>query len=134
MSTVGAQSFSPNFGINLGPTGATLIFPCGNSGTILINTIAKNKVPFLFSGTFTVRTVGTGTASTAWGIWKFQSEALLNSPLPTIGGSTQYLQIPTTPAASSGFDYSAVNILNVVLTTNLVSLATVKQYMVEALN
>lgn len=133
MSTIGAQALAPNFTFNVGVAGANALFNLGNSGNVLINTIAKNRVPFLFYGIFTVRTVST-TVSTAYGIFRFQSEGLLGGVPPVTGGAPSYLQPDTATAVSANFNYAAANQLSLTLAMNAFSSAVVKQYIVEVLN
>lgn len=92
--------------LRTGPSGTIVAF---DSGALNLNTVAKTTVPWLFECLLTCRAVGNGTASNLFGSGLFQSEALVGSPLPTVGGNGALLVPVGTPAVGTGFDNTASN-------------------------
>jgi hypothetical protein len=89
-----------------GPSGTIVAF---DSGALNLNIVAKVTVPWFFECLLTCRAVGNGTATNLFGQGKFTSEAVVGSPLPTVGGNG-VLNCPVgTPAVGTGFDNTAAN-------------------------
>jgi hypothetical protein len=120
------------FDVRLGPSGTIVAY---DSGAMNLNIVAKVSVPFLMEIELTCRAVGSGTASNLMGIGRFQSEAVIASPLPTVGGNGSLLVPTTAPAVGTGFDNTAANALDVFFTqTAATGSLTVHNYRVDALN
>lgn len=83
-----------------------------DSGAINLNVVAKTNVPWRLEVPLTCRAVGSGTAANLLGVGRFQSEALVGSPLPSAGGNTSLLVPVGAPAAGTGFDSSAAQIVD----------------------
>jgi hypothetical protein len=62
--------------------GGTVVF---DSLAMSLNVVAKVSVHFEFEFLLTLRTIGSVASFMPWG--KFTSEAVIGSPLPTVGGS-----------------------------------------------
>lgn len=94
VTTPGTARFDLRFG-------SVVVF---DSGALNLNIVAKTNVPWWLDVELTVRSIGAGTAATLWaqGIW--MSEAVIASPLPTVGGNG-VLNVPVSGlAVSTGFD------------------------------
>jgi hypothetical protein len=64
-----------------------------------------------------VRQVGTGTSTTFFSMGAvFQSEAVIASPLPTVGGNGSLLVPTGAPAVGAGFDNTAASAVDVFFT------------------
>ena len=97
------------FDFRTGPTGTIVAF---DTGALNLNIVAKANVPFALEIMLTCRTVGTGTATTLFGIGSFTSEAVIGAPLPTIGGNGTLMVPVGTPAVGGGFDNTAANMID----------------------
>jgi hypothetical protein len=64
--------------------GGTVVW---DSQAINLNIVAKVNVGWTLEVVLTCRTIGSGTAATLAGQGTFMSEAVIGSPLPTVGGS-----------------------------------------------
>lgn len=122
------------FNLNLGAAGTVLIYTLTT-----LNVISRTfgRVPFVLSGCFTVRLVGTGTSSQAYGIFTMTSPCLIGSPVSTqLGGNSSLLSPSGTPVASVGYDYSVLNILSMSGLPGNTPQAWVRvnQWVVESLN
>lgn len=94
------------FDFRTGPAGTIVAF---DTGALNLNIVAKTTVPFALELMLTCRTVGTGTATTLFGIGSFTSEAVIGAPLPAIGGNGVLMVPVGTPAVGGGFDNTAAN-------------------------
>jgi hypothetical protein len=101
------------FDLRTGPSGTIVAF---DSGALGLNIVAKTTVPFLLEVDLTCRAVGTGTATTLFGLGKFQSEAVVGAPLPAAGGNGTLLCPVGTPAVGTGFDNTAANAVDMFFT------------------
>ena len=122
------------FSIDLGTAGSTNVFNFLSGPTTAVTPL-NVWTPFLVRGIFTIRTQGTGTSSTAWGIFQLCGIAQVGSSIPTVGGVSTSLIPAGATAVSNGFDYSVANWFNIRL--NFGSTTTVYQnlqYVLEALN
>jgi hypothetical protein len=120
------------FDVRLGPSGTIVAF---DTGALNLNVVAKTTVPWLLEIWLTCRTVGAVTGTTLFGIANFQSEAVVGSQLPTVGGNGSLLAPVGAPAAGTGFDNTAANALDVFFTqTAATGSLTVHGYRVDALN
>ena len=85
----------------LGPTSNIIVW---NGGAFNLNVVAKVSVPWELDLEVTCRSIGNGVLATLYGIGRFTSEAVVGSPLPTVGGAGALLLPVTNPAAGTGFD------------------------------
>lgn len=89
--------------------GATVIF---DTGALNLNTVAKVNVPWWLDIELVARSTGGGTNCTFWGQGLFVSEAVINSPLPAVGGNGA-LNVPVSGlAVSTGVDSSISNVID----------------------
>lgn len=111
-----------------------------DGGAMPLNIVAKTNVPWLYEALLTCREVG-GTVATndvkLWSAGRFESEAVVGSPLPTVGGSGVLL-LPFNASPSlmaTGFDNQNANQFAVLYTPSLATASmTVQQFSLEALN
>lgn len=101
-----------------------------------LNIVAKTNVGWLLELLLTCRAVGSGTGTTLMGQGRFTSEAVIASPLPTVGGSgSLILPVGAAPAVGNGFDNTAANALDMFFTQTVATGSmTLHQYAVESLN
>jgi len=92
--------------------GGTVVF---DSLAMNLNVVAKVNVHFEFEFLLTLRTIGSVASFLQWG--KFTSEAVILSPLPTVGGSGVLL-VPynTAPVVGGTFDAQAAQSLDMFFT------------------
>lgn len=90
--------------------GSTVIF---DTGALNLNVVAKSNVPWVLDVDLVVRAVGDGTLCQFWGQGEWTSEAVIASPLPTVGGNGS-LNVPVSGLAlSTGFNsQTASNIID----------------------
>jgi hypothetical protein len=112
--------------LRTGPSGTIIAF---DTGALNLNIVAKATVPWWFEATLTCRAVGNGTATNLFGQGIFQSEALIASPLPSVGGNGSLLVPVGTPAVGTGFDNTAANAVDMFFTQTVATGSfTVHQY------
>lgn len=120
------------FDVRMGPSGTIVVF---DTGAINLNIVAKTNVPWLLEIWLTCRAVGIGTATTLFGIGNFQSEAVVGSPVNTVGGNGSLLVPVGAPAVGGGFDNTAANALDVFFTQTVATGSlTVHGYRADVLN
>ncbi len=120
------------FDIRMGPSGTIVVY---DTGAMNLNVVAKTTVPWLLEIWLTCRAVGAGTATNFMGIGCFSSEAVVGSPLPTVGGNGSLLCPVGTPAVGTGFDNTAANAIDVFFTQTVATGSlTTHGYRVDALN
>ena len=81
-------------------------------GAMSLNIVAKTSVAWTFDCYLTARSIGNGTLATLIGIGEFKSEAVIGSPLPTVGGSGILLLPTATPVVGTGFDSTVSNVMD----------------------
>jgi hypothetical protein len=92
--------------------GGTVVF---DSLAIPLNVVAKANVHFEFEFLLTLRAIGAAANFMQWG--KFTSEAVIGSPLPTVGGSgVLLLPFNTAPVVGGNFDSQAAQSIDVFFT------------------
>ena len=101
------------FDLRTGPSGTIVAF---DSGALNLNIVAKTTVPFDLDIDLTCRSVGTGAATTLFGIGKFTSEAVAGAPLPSVGGNGVLVCPVGAPAVGTGFDNTAANAVDMFFT------------------
>ncbi len=101
-----------------------------------LNVVAKSDVPWWLEIELRCTSIGRTTDTTILGFGKFTSEAVLGSPLPTVGGSgTFLLPYNNQPVISSGWDNSVANALDMQFTQTVnTGSMTMKHFVIEALN
>lgn len=120
------------FDICLGSAGTTIVF---DTLALNLNIVAKTTVPWQLEVDLTCRAVGNGTLTTFFPTGRFQSEAVIASPLPTVGGNGTLLVPVGTPAVGAGMDNTAASAVDVFFTQTVATGSmTVHNYRVESLN
>jgi hypothetical protein len=120
------------YDITMGAAGTTIVF---DTLALNLNVVAKTTVPWLLEVTLICRAVGTGTSTTFFPFGSFKSEAVVGSPLPTVGGNGE-LNVPVgTPAVGAGMDNTAASILDLFFTQTVATGSmTVHNYVVQIFN
>lgn len=114
--------------LRLGSAGTTVVF---DSGALNLNIVAKTTIPFRFLMDVSCRTVGTGTGTTLWGLGELASEAVVGSPLPTVGGNGSLLCPVGVTAVGAGFDNTAASFVDIFFTQTVsTGSLTVHQYLI----
>jgi hypothetical protein len=132
ISNVVTTPGTARFDICMGSAGTTIVFDTGALG---LNVVAKTTVPWQLDVVLTCRVAGASTLTTFFPEGRFQSEAVVGSPLPTVGGNGTLLVPVGTPAVGAGMDNTAASILDVFFTqTAATGSMTVHTYRVVALN
>jgi hypothetical protein len=120
------------FDICLGAAGTTIVF---DTLALNLNVVAKVTVPWFLEVLLVCRAVGSGTATTFFPRGVFQSEAVVGSPLPTVGGNGSLMVPVGTPAVGAGTDVNAASIIDVFFTQTVATGSlTVHNYQIDALN
>lgn len=119
ITTPGTARFDVRFG-------SAVVF---DSGALNLNIIAKTNVPWWLDIELTVRAIGASTSASIIGQGLFASEAVIASPLPTVGGNG-VLNIPVSGvAAGTGFDSTASNFIDLFFTQTVATGSlTLQQY------
>lgn len=114
------------FDFRTGPSGTIVAF---DTGALNLNIVAKTTVPWMLEVRLTCRAVGSGTATNFLGVGEFQSEAVVGSPLPTVGGNGSLCVPVGTPAVGTGSDNTAANAVDWFFTQTVATGSmTVHQY------
>lgn len=120
ISTVVTTPGTLTFTVRIGPTAA---IACAVSPAFALNIVAKTNVTWNLKWALTLRSVGVTTAATFMHTGFWISEAVIGSPLPTVGGSG-ILSIPASaPAVGTGFDSTVNNILDLFATWSVANAA-----------
>jgi hypothetical protein len=101
-----------------------------------LNTVAKVNVHWALDVLLTCRAVGNAALTQLFSQGTWESEAVIASPLPTVGGSGQFL-VPynTAPALGTGFDNTAANIVDFFFTQTVATGSmTLHTLMIEEMN
>lgn len=109
--------------------GGTVVF---DSLAMNLNIVAKVNVHFAFEFLLTLRAIGAAANFEQWG--QFTSEAVIGSPLPTVGGSGVLL-VPynTAPVVGGNFNSAVAQTLDVQFTQTLATGSlTVHQAVIES--
>ncbi len=89
--------------------GAVIAFTSSAMG---LNIVAKTSLPWWAEIELTCRAIGSGTSANLMGMGLFQSECIVGSPLPAVGGAGSLLMPVTAPAVGTGFDSSSAQIVD----------------------
>lgn len=120
------------FDICMGAAGTTIVF---DTLALNLNIVAKVTVPWQLVVELVCRAVGITTTTTFFPTGYFTSEAVIASPLPTVGGNG-FLNVPVgTPAVGAGIDNTAASALDVFFTQTVATGSlTVHNYNVDVTN
>lgn len=108
-----------------------------NGGAMALNIVAKVNVPWALEWDFTVRSIGNGTLATLMHQGTWASEAVIASPLPTVGGAGTLMLPNAAPAVGTGFDSTVAITVDLFATWSVANAANsiqVHQFMLESLN
>jgi len=121
------------FDICMGSAGTTIVF---DTLALNLNIVAKTTVPWSLDLILVCRAVGNGTSTTFFPTQStFQSEAVVGSAVPTVGGNGSLCVPVGTPAVGAGTDNTIAAALDVFFTQTVATGSlTVHSYMVSALN
>ena len=126
ISSVITTPGTAQFLFRTGPTGTITAFDTGALG---LNIVAKTNVPWVLEIDLTCRAIGNGTQTNLFGQAKFMSEAVVGSPVPTVGGNGVLLAPVGAPAVGAGFDNTAANAVDFFFTQTVATGSlTVHQY------
>lgn len=119
--------------IRMGASGTTVVY---DTGALNLNIVAKTDVPWFFEVTLVCRAIGTGTSTTFFPHGaRFQSEAVVGSPLPSAGGNGILYAPVGAPAVGAGTDVTAAHAIDVFHTQTVATGSfQVHTYTVESLN
>jgi hypothetical protein len=106
VSTNGAGAGTLQFTVRAGPTSTIAI---ATSPAFTLNTNVKTNVTWRIRWDLTLRAVGNGTTANFMHTGDWLSEAVVGSPIPTVGGSGDLLIPATAPAVGTGFDSTVDN-------------------------
>lgn len=109
--------------------GGTVIF---DTLAMNLNIVAKTNVPFELEIMLTLRAVG--SAGNLMGVGRFSSEAVIASPLPSVGGSGVFiLPQSAAPAVGGNFDTQVAQQLDCFFTQTVATGSmTLHQFVVES--
>lgn len=112
--------------------GGTVVF---DSGALNLNLVAKVTVPWWLQIDLTCRAEGNGTLANLMGIGEWASEAVVGSPLPTVGGNG-CLNLPVgAPAVGAGFNSTIAQTLDLFFTQTVATGSlTLHQYEVVSVD
>lgn len=121
------------FDICMGAAGTTIVF---DTLALNLNTVAKTTVPWYLEVGLVCRAVGNGTTTTFFPFGgQFISEAVVGSPLPTVGGNGSLIVPVGTPAVGAGMDNTAASAVDVFFTQTVATGSlTVHNYQIDAVN
>lgn len=110
--------------------GATVVF---DGLAVPLNIVAKTAVGWWLEILLTCRTIGNSTAATVIGQGKWTSEAVVGSPLPSVGGNgVIMLPFNTAPAVGTGFDSTGTQAVDMFFTQTVgTGSMTLHQYLLE---
>ena len=91
------------FSIRLG-TGPVV---AATSDALALNVVAKTNVAWDLDWLLTCRAIGGGTSANFMHNGSFKSEAVIGSPLPSVGGIGELPLVASAPAVGTGFDSTA---------------------------
>lgn len=106
------------------------------SQAFALNIVAKAAVSWALDLDMVVRSVGSGTSATIMANGTWSSEAVIGSPLPSVGGVGTHMWQASSPAVGTGFDSTAANLVDLAATwsINNANSITCETYSLESLN
>lgn len=108
-----------------------------NGGAMALNIVAKTNVPWTLDWLITCRAIGATTTANVMHQGNWTSEAVIASPLPTVGGASTHMLPNAAPAVGTGFDSTAaftVDLFGTWSVANAANTITCHQYFLESLN
>jgi hypothetical protein len=106
VSTVVTTPGTLTLRFKLGPTAN---IAAATSQAISLNIVAKTNVGWFLDLGLTVRAIGSGTSANVMAQGTWQSEAVIGSAVPTVGGAGSAMWQAATPVVGTGFDSSVAN-------------------------
>lgn len=121
------------YDICMGSAGTTIVY---DTLAMNLNVNAKTAVAWALEVLLVCRSVGAGTATTFFPRGQWVSEAVIGSPVQTVGGVGELLTpLLGTPAVGAGMDNTAASALDVFFTQTVgTGSMTVHNYQVDVLN
>ena len=107
------------------------------TGALALNIVAKVNVTWLLLWRLTARAVGSSTTANLMHTGRWSSEAVIGSPLPTVGGSGMLLIPASAPAVGTGFDSTAAQQVDLFASWSVANASNsilLHQAMLESLN
>ena len=99
-----------------------------------LNIVAKSQVHWQLQFILECISMGSGTAATMKGYGWFVSEAVVGSPLPSVGGSGLLMLPAGAPAAGTGFSSVASGAIDLLATNTVNNSMVLHGYHLESLN
>lgn len=107
---------------------------CCVSQAMLLNIVAKSQVHWALELYMECLTIGSGTAATFKHYGSFRSEAVIGSPVPTVGGAGE-LMIPLgASVAGTGFSSVTAGAVDLLITQTVNNSSILHGYSLESLN
>jgi hypothetical protein len=107
ISTVVTSPGTLTFEFRLGPTSNIIV---ATSPAFALNAVAKTNVTWRLYWDFVLRAIGASTSANLMHTGEWVSEAVIGSPLPTVGGAGSLLIPGSAPAVGTGFDSTVANV------------------------
>lgn len=132
ISCVVSTPGTARYDICMGSAGTTIVY---DTLALNLNIVAKTTVPWMLEVLLVCRAVGNGALTTFFSLGQFTSEAVVGSPLPSVGGNSSLLAPVGTPAVGAGMDNTAASALDAFFTQTVATGSmTVHNYQVDVLN
>ena len=128
MNTTVTSPGTLTFTVNFGAVAAFV------SQAMLLNIVAKSQVHWKLELILECLTTGSVTASTMKGYGYFSSEAVIGSPLPSVGGSGTLLIPLGAPVAGTGFNSIGSNAIDLLATNTVNNSMILHGYSLESMN
>jgi hypothetical protein len=106
------------------------------SQALALNIVAKTNVLWKHQVVLQCRSIGPGTGTTLLGLGDFTSEAVIGSPLPTVGGSGVLMIPASAPAVGTGFDSTLSQVVDLFATWSISNANSIQVHdmSIEAMN
>lgn len=107
------------------------------SQAFALNIVAKSNVSWFLDLDLVARTVGASTTATIMANGTWTSEAVIGSPLPSVGGAGTHLWQASAPAVGTGFSSTVANVIDLFGTWSVNSGSNsilVETFLLESLN
>jgi hypothetical protein len=129
VTTPGTLTFSLRFG-----AGPVIV---ATSDALALNIVAKTNVAWMLQWVTTARAIGGSTSANLMHDGLFTSEAVIGSPLASVGGQGTLALVNSAPAVGTGFDSTAAQVVDLFATWSVANAAnsiTTHQFFFEDLN
>lgn len=120
VSTVVTTPGTLTLKVKMGPTST---IAAATSQAMALNVVAKTNVSWFLDISLIVRAIGSGTTATLFTQGQWASEAVIGSPLPSVGGAGSHMWSASAPAVGTGFDTSVDNIVDLTATWSVANAA-----------